>query len=323
MITSLLCRLQRIGLALLACFGFVNAPAQTVAVPALRLIVPVQAGGNMDEATRFMGQRLSQRLGRPVIIENRPGAQQAIGTDYVVHSAPDGNTLLVVGAAVTSNPHLYKLNYQALTDLTPVAGLIRTRFALVVRKDLPVQSVDELIALLRAGSMPLSCGAAPGPSLLGCEQLRLMTRPDLVVAPYNGAAPVSTALLGGHVDMAFISTDVILGQAGGGRWQVLAITDREPLAAPLPRLPVLQERLPGFSMVAFFGILAPAKTPPEQIAQLSQAIAEVQAMPDVEEHFTRQGDTLLRLGPREFGLMLSTETERVGDLIRRAGIKAQ
>jgi tripartite-type tricarboxylate transporter receptor subunit TctC len=298
------------------------ATAQSGSTPALKLVVPVTAGGNMDAATRFVGQRLALRLGRAVLIENKPGAQQVMGTEYVVRSAPDGNTLLVVGAAVLSNPSLYKLSYQALTDLTPVSGLIQTRFALVVRKDLPVRSLDEFLALLKSQKTPLSCAAAPGPALLACEQLRKMTRDDLVVVPFNGAAPAATAVLGGHVDLAFVTTDMVLAQQDSGRWQALAMGDALPVRAPLPALPSLSGRLPGFEVTGMFGFMAPAKTPPAQIAQLSKAIHEVLAEADVEAHFTRQGDALWRLGADDFGRYLRSETERVGALIKSAGIKA-
>ena len=308
-------------MVLLAALWSGSALSQTSALPALKMVVPVTAGGSMDTATRFLARRLALRLERPVVIDNKPGAQQVVGTDYVIRSAPDGNTLLVVGASVYINPSLSKLNYQALTDLAPVSGFIKTRLVLVARKGLPVRSLDDFLAQIKSQEKPMSCAASPGPGLLACEQLRTMIRQDLVVVPFNGVAPAATAVFGGHVDLTFVPTEMILSEKDGERWKALAMADSLPVLAPLPPLPALSTRLPGFEIGGMYGFMAPAKTPRAQIDQLSKAIAEVLAEPEVETYFTRQGDAMLRLGPEDFGRFLRTETERISVLVKNAGIK--
>jgi len=308
-------------MVLLAALGSGSALSQTAAPPALKMVVPVPAGGSMDAASRFVARRLALRLERPVMIDNKPGAQQGVGTEYVIRSAPDGNTLLVVGASVFINPSLSKLNYQALTDLAPVSGMIKTRMVLVARKGLAVRSLDDFLTQIKSQQKPMSCAAFPGPGLLACEQLRAMIRQDLVVVPFNGVAPVATAVFGGHVDLAFVPTEMILSEPDGERWKALAMADSLPVLAPLPPLPALSARLPGFEISGMYGFMVPAKTPKAQIDQLSKAIAEVLAEPEVEAYFTRQGDAMFRLGPEDFGRYLRAETDRISVLIKNAGIK--
>ena len=300
-----------------------SACAQAQATGPVRLVVPVPAGGSLDATARLVAAFLAERLNDSVQVDNRPGASTNIGTEFVVRAAPDGRTLLFGAMVLAINPSLYKLSFDPLRDLEPVVQVSSEQFLLVARSDLAAAGAADLAHLAKEKPGGLDCAAPPGPMTLACEQLKLELAGGATVIPYPGVAPALNALLGGHVDVAFLSVEDALGAVRAGRLRALANAGGPRMKSPFPDLPHLADTWPEFTVTGLTGILVPAGTPREVIRQLNREINAVLANPAVRERLAAGWQMPAGGTPEQFAETLKSRRDYYARLIRRAGIPAQ
>jgi tripartite-type tricarboxylate transporter receptor subunit TctC len=302
------------------------AAAQPYPNKPIRLIVPFPAGGTTDILARTVGQRLTLAWGQPVVIENRPGAGATIGADYVAKAHPDGYTLLMAAVHHTIAANYYKnLPYNLGTDLAPVSVVAIVPNVLVVRPDLPVSNVQELIAYAKANPGKLtyaSNGAGTAHNLIG-EQFKTMTGTDIMHIPYKGSAPALTDLMGGRVTMMFDTVSSCLPYVQAGKLKALAVAT-SVRSSVLPDVPTLAEAgLKGFDIASWFGVMAPAGTPEPIIRQLSTEIAKSLADPAVRKQLAPIGAEPVGSSPEAMRTRIADETRRYGELMKHAGLVEQ
>jgi tripartite-type tricarboxylate transporter receptor subunit TctC len=309
--------------ALVACLG-PGARAQDYPVNTIQLVNPYAAGGPADLLARTIASAMSGLLGRQVIVVNKVGASTAIGANFVAHSAPDGYTLFIAGATAHAIMPLLtpKIGYDGIADFAPVSMVANVPNVLVVRASLPIHSVQELIAYAKANPAKLnfaSVGVGSQPHLAG-ELFKQMTGVDIVHVPYTGAAPATTDLLAGTMDMGFLNAPPLLPHVQSGALRALAVTTLKR-SAQLPDVPTLDELgLKGFDVGTWYGISAPAKTPQPIVARLADTIAKVLRTPAVTGKITSQGAEIFLLGPDEFAAYLKKDAARMAQVIKTANI---
>jgi tripartite-type tricarboxylate transporter receptor subunit TctC len=299
--------------------------AQAYPTRPVRIIAPFAAGGNVDLTARMMGELLSQRLGQPFIIENRPGAGTNIGTEAVVRAPADGYTLLLVSPSAAINATLYeKLNFNFIRDIAPVASVIRAPFVMEINPSVPAKTVPEFIAYAKSNSGKVSmasAGIGSGSHLAG-ELFKIMSETNLVVVHYRGTGPALTDLIGGQVQLYFDAIPASIEHIRAGKLRALAITTatRSEL---LPETPSLSEFLAGYDVSFWAGIAAPKNTPVAVIERLNQAINAALADPKIKARLADLGATVLPGSPADFAKLIAEETEKWGKVIRAANIKAE
>ena len=295
--------------------------AQTYPSRPVRLIVPIAPAGATDILARLMGQWLSERLGQPFVIENRPGAGTNIGTEVVVRAPADGYTLLLVSSDSAINATLYeKLSFNFIRDIAPVAGIVRLPFLMLVNPSVPAKTVPEFIAYAKANPGKINM-ASPGnaPHLAG-ELFKTMAGLNLVHVPYRGGAPALTDLISGQVQVMFLSPAASIEYIRSGRLRALAVTSATRWEG-LPDLPTVVDFLPGYEASAWFGVGAPKNTPSEIIDKLNKEINAALSDPKIKARLADLGGTVLSGSPADFGRLIADETEKWGKVIRAANIK--
>jgi tripartite-type tricarboxylate transporter receptor subunit TctC len=292
---------------------------------AIKIIVPLAPGGTADILPRIIGEKLSMRFGQPVVIENRAGGGQHIGTEAVARAEPDGYTLLASAAGpLVINPSLYpSLSYDPAAFM-PVTIMASLPYVLVVNPRVPVSSVAELIAYAKANPDKLNYAAPGGGSQtqLAVEWLKILSSTKMTYVPYKGSAPAIADLVAGHVDLMFDNFGNSLQHIRSGRLRALAIANEQRLAE-FPDLPVMAETYPGFVATSWFALLAPPKTPPAIVDRLWQAAAEALRMPDVEARLRGIGAAPGGSTPAATAAFLRQETERWSKVIAQANIKPE
>ena len=304
--------------------GAAGALAQTYPTKPVRIIVPFAPGGATDMLARVVAQNLSQSLGQSVLVENRPGAATNIGADAVAKAEPDGHTLLIGTLALVVNPALFpSMPYAWDKDLRPVSMIGFVPNLLVVNPSLPVKSVAELIAYGKANPGKLTFGSAGsgGAVHLSGELFKIMSGVDMVHVPYKGSAPAVTDLIGGNLDLIFDNLPSVVPHVRSGKLRGLAVTSSKPSASAPEFPPVADSGLPGYEMLPWNGIFAPAGTPEPIITRLNAELKKILALPEVKESLTSRGVELVGDSPQEFAAFLKKESERWQDLVRKAGIK--
>src|SRR5215475_8167881 len=298
--------------------------AQTYPTRPVRIIDGFAAGGPADIIARLIAQRLSERLGQPFVIENRPGAGTNIATEAVVNAPADGYTLLLVHAANAINATLYdKLNFNFIRDIVPVASLMRAPTVLEVNPSVPAKTVPEFIAYAKAnpGKLIMASGGIGAPSHVFGELFKFMTGVNLVHVPYSGAAPAVTDLLAGQVQVYFDPVPNSIGYIRAGKVRPLAITSATRSEA-LPDVPTVGEFVPGYEGSFWFGVGAPKATPNEIVDKLNNGINAAFADPKIKARLADLGGTVLAGSPADFGKFIADETEKWAKVIKFAGIKA-
>jgi tripartite-type tricarboxylate transporter receptor subunit TctC len=299
--------------------------AQAYPTRPVRIIVGVAAGGASDILARLMGQWLSERLGQPFIIDNRPGAASNIATEVVVRAAADGYTLLLSSVNNAINATLYdKLNFNFIRDIAPVAGVIRGANVMVVNPSVPANTVPEFIAYAKANPRKLnmaSPGSGTGPHLCG-ELFMMMTGTSMIHVPYRGGGPALTDMLGGQVQVYFPGTVSSIEYIRAGRLRALAVTTATRSDA-LPDVPTVGEFVPGYEASNWFGLGAPKATPAEIVEKLNKEINAALADPKMKARLADLGGTPLAGSPADFGKLIADETEKWGKVIRSANIKPE
>jgi tripartite-type tricarboxylate transporter receptor subunit TctC len=299
--------------------------AQTYPTRPVRWIVGYPPAGASDIAARLIGQWLSDRLGQPFVIENRPGASGNIGTEAVVNAPPDGYTLLLVNAGNAINATLYdKLKYNLIRDIAPVAGIIRVPLVMQVNPSVPVKTVPEFIAYAKANPAKLNMASAGNgtPQHVSGELFKMMAGVNMTHVPYRGSAPALTDLLGGQVQVVFDTTLASIEYIRAGRLRPLAVSTATRLEA-LPEIPTVSDFLPGYEASGWYGVGAPKNTPTEIVDKLNNEINAALANPKMKAQLADLGGIVLALSPAEFGKLIADETEKWGKVIRAANIKPE
>jgi tripartite-type tricarboxylate transporter receptor subunit TctC len=299
--------------------------AQAYPTRPVRVIVPFAPAGDTDLVARLIGQWLSERLGQPFIIENRPGAGTNIGTEAVVRAPADGYTLLLASPPAAINATLYeKLNFNFLRDVAPVAAVIRAPYVMEVNPSVPAMTVPELIAYSKTnpGKVSMaSAGVGSGPHAAG-ELFKMMAGVNLVHVPYRGQAPALTDLLGGQVHVYFAGIPSSIQYVRAGKLRALAVTTATR-SEVLPDIPTLSDFLADYEASFWGGFCAPKNTPAQIVDKLNGEINAALADDKMKARLADLGGTVLPGSPAEFGKHIAVETEKWAKVIKFAGIKAE
>ena len=300
------------------------ARAQTYPSRPVRIVVGFSAGGPNDILARLIGQWLSERLGQPFVVENRPGAGSNIATETVVRAEPDGHTLLLVGTPNAINATLYdKLNFNFIHDLAPVGSLIRGALVMVVHPSVPAKTLLELIAYAKAnpGKLSYGSGGIGAFSHITAELFKeLAGGLDILHVPYRGVAPALTDLLGGQVQIVLTNPAPLIGYIRAGTLRALAMTTAMRSEA-LPDIPTIGEFVPGYEASSIFGLGAPKSTPAEIVGRLNKEINTALVDRKFQAQLANLDGTVLGGSPADFGKLLADETEKWAKVIRTANIK--
>jgi tripartite-type tricarboxylate transporter receptor subunit TctC len=300
------------------------ARAQAYPTRLVRVIEGFGAGGSPDIAARLLGQRLSERLGQPFIIENRTGAGGNIAVEAVARTAPDGYTLLVIVPGNVINETLYdKLNFQFSRDIAPVAGIMRVPFVMQVHPSVPAKSVPEFITYAKAnpGKVNYASGGIGTPQHVAGELFKMMTGVNMVHVPYRNALAHSD-LLAGQVQVMFAPLPSSIAYINTGKLRPLAITTTTRSKA-LPGIPTVADFVPSFEVSGWHGIGVPKNTPTEIIDTLNREINAALADPNMKARLADLGGTSLTLSPGDFGKLIADETEKWAKVVKFAGIKPE
>ena len=314
-------------IAALAAAGAQCAQAQGYPVKPIRLIMPQAPGSASDVVCRLVGNKLGENLGQPIVIDARPGAGGTLGTETAARAAPDGyNLFMATNSTHGANPALYaKLPYDAVRDFAPIIFVAGTAYVLNVHPSLPVRTVKELIALARSKPGQINYASAGNGSAqqLSGELLKSMAGIDMVHIPYKGSPPAITALVAGEVSMMFATITAIQPQLKSGRVRGLAVSTLKR-SNLMPELPTISEAaLPGFEMLSWFGLLAPAGTPAAIIARLNTETAKVLAVADMQSALAAQGLEVMSGSPEQLGDHIKGEIAKITKIAKAAGIKAE
>src|SRR3954466_7114589 len=314
---------RRIAFAVLA-LGMAPAFAQYPTKP-VHWVVPYPPGGTTDVLARLTAQWLQEKLGQPVVIENKPGGGNNIGVDYVVKSAPDGYTMLLVNPANGINATLYKdLTYNFIRDITPVAGLVRTPNVMEVPATLPVKSVAEFISWCKAnpGKVNMASSGSGTSVHLSGELFKSMTGCNMLHVPYKGAGPALPALIAGEVHVMFDNLPSSLPHIKSGRLRALAVTssEREP---SMPDLPTVGETVKGYEATAWFGIGMPKGTPRDIIDKVNAETNRALSDPGMLKRLSELGGRPIKGTPEDFGKVIKMETDKWAKVVIQSGAKAE
>ena len=308
----------------LLCVAPLLAVAQTFPAKPVRMISPFPPGGGTDAVARLVAQALSDQLGQQVVVDSRGGANGIIGTELAARSAADGYTLLLGNSApLAILPHLtQKLPYDPVKDFSPISLGALSDFVLVVHPSVPVKNVKELIALAKAkpGQLNYAAGGTGTPSHLAMELFSLLAEVKLVQVPYKGNGPASIGLMTGECSVMIGSGPAVLPHHKAGKVRALATTG---LKRSILDLPAIAEFLPGYEVVQWYGVLAPAGTPKEIVDRLHAEIARTIANPKLAQLLTNMGLVPTSNTPDEFRALIRLEIEKWGKVIKAAGIKGE
>ena len=306
-----------------------GASAQSMAFPQrpVRIVVPYPPGGSNDVIARLIAQKLQETWPHPVVVENKPGAAGNLGASEVVKATPDGHTLLLNNINITSmNPALIdRMPFDPARDLADISLLGATSLALAVHPSVPVNSVQELVALLRSrpGRFSYASGGNGSPQHMAMEMFKAATQTRVVHLPYRGAGPAVADVVGGQVEMTISIVNQIIPHARAGRLRTLAVTSRKRLPT-LPDVPTLNEAgVPGYECEIWLGLSAPAGTPAPVIETINQAVRRVMAQPDVAQRLNGQGIEILTSTPEQMRQRAADDLKRWTEVIRTAGIKSE
>jgi tripartite-type tricarboxylate transporter receptor subunit TctC len=291
----------------------------------VRIIVGYPPGGPSDIVARLIAQSLSERLNQSFIIENRPGAAGNVGTEAVVRAAPDGYTLLLVGAPHAINATVYdNLNFNFIRDIAPVVSLIGVPLVMEVNPSVPARTVPEFIAFAKGNPEKLNM-ASPGvgtPQHVSGELFKMMAGVDLFHVPYRGSAPALTDLLSGQVQVMFDTTPASIGYIRAGRIRPLAVTTASRSDA-LPDIPAISEFVPGYEASSWYGIGVPKNTPTEIVGILNKEINAALADSKMKVRVADLGGTMLPGSPADFSSLIFNETEKWAKVVKISGAKPQ
>lgn len=315
-------RILLLGFAsLLLCVG---AKAQTYPNRPVRIIVPFGPGGPADIFARLLGQKLSEQLKQPFVVENKPGAGAVIGTVEVARAEPDGYTLLLMSNTHTANETLVsKKGYTLLKDLAPIAPINAADLVIVINPNVQAKNLSEFIALAKSKPKELNYASSGvgTPYHLAAENFKAMSGTDLVHVPHRGSGEARTSVIAGHVQMMIDSVTTMVPTVVGGQMRALAVTGKAR-SALLPDVPTAEEAgLKGYEATIWLGLMAPAATPRPIIDLLNSEVRKVQAQPEMKELYAKQGTVALEMSPDEFGEYIKADIAKWAKVIETARIK--
>lgn len=289
----------------------------------LRVIVPFSPGGGSDNIARLIAPRLSETVGQPVVVDNRPGANTNIGAGIVATAPPDGHTLLLANANHTINPALFRnLPFDSLNDFVPVSSLADVANVLVVNATLPAKSVRDLISLAKAkpGQLKYGSGGSGSPPHLSAEIFKSMTGTDMLHVPYKGVTPALNDTVGGHLQMTISVIPASIALVKAGKLKALGVTSakRTPL---VPDLPTIAETVPGYEFIGWYGLVAPAKTPPHIIAKLNAEVVKALKTPEFQERLSALGAEPIGTSAQELGTFTREQIAKMGKAVKQSGAR--
>jgi tripartite-type tricarboxylate transporter receptor subunit TctC len=318
-------RIVATGLLIAVLGASTSAVADDYPARPIKWVVGYPAGGTTDIFARLIGQWLSEHLGAQVIIENRPGAGNNIGTEAVINAPPDGYTVLLVNPANGINASLYrKLNFDFIRDIAPVAGLTRVPNVMEVNPAVPAKTVQEFIDYAKANPGKINwASSGNGTSVhLSGEMFKMMTGVDLLHVPYRGAAPALTDLISGQVQVMFDNMPSSIEHIRAGKLRALGVTTAKRSPA-LPDVPTVADTVPGYEASAWFGMGAPKGTPPEAVNKLNKAINAALADPNIQARLADLGGIVMAGTPADFGQVIVEETEKWAKVVKAAGVSIE
>jgi tripartite-type tricarboxylate transporter receptor subunit TctC len=307
--------------------GAAERTAQAYPARPIHLVVPFPPGGSTDILARALALKLAEGFAQAVIIDNRPGAGGSIGAEAAARAAPDGHTIMMGHLGTLAvNPAIYKnLPYDPVKSFAPVALMAMVPSVLVVNPQVPAQSAAELVAYARANPGKLTYGSAGSGSTshLTTEYFKLATGTDILHVPYKGIGPMLTDLISGQLSLGINGAPAVMAHVNSGRLRALAVTGAKRLPS-LPRIPTLDEAgVKGFDASGWYGIVAPAGTPPEIVLRLNSEIRRIMQTPELRARLDTEGAIPAAGSAEEFGAFIASEIARWGAVLKRAGIEAQ
>jgi tripartite-type tricarboxylate transporter receptor subunit TctC len=306
------------------CAAAAAVPAQSYPAKPIRFVVGFPPGGGNDIIARMVGAKMQESWGQAVVIDNKPGANSIIATEFVAKSAPDGYTLLVnATGGMSVNPVLYTtLPYDPLKDFVPISMVGSFPLVLAVNPSVPARSVQELVAYAKANPGKLNYSAGSTAFQVATEMFKQMTGIDVRHIPYKGSAASITAVIAGDVQMTIVDTPPLVPQIKGGRVRALAVTSAKRAGA-MPDLPTIAESgVPGYEMVLWIGVFAPAGTPREIADKLNAEVVRIVNLPDIREKLDGMGVDPLGNSSEQVAEWIRREIARFGPVVKAAGIKA-
>ena len=298
------------------------ATAQSFPTKPVRWIVPFAAGGPADVIARILQPRFAERLGQPVVIENRAGGGSNIGHDAGAKATPDGYTILYVVPNVVTNPSLFRNQVDPLKELAPVAQLTTQAYVLLANPAFKPNTISEIIATAKTKPGGVTCAAGGGLPTFGCEWLRSLVSNGIVHVPYKGNAPALTDLIGGQVDMLIDLFNTALPQVKSGKVRPVALTSAKR-GLPLPELPVFAETLPEFVLVGWHGVMAPVGVPPAITERLNKALGDALADSEVTRRISDSFIEVAHTSADTFGKIVQSDFHKYARIVKAAGIKPE
>lgn len=314
------------AVALCAALLLAHSPAfaQTYPRMPIKMVVTYPPGGGADTLARQVAAKMRDKLGQQIVIENKPGGNTIIGTEYAAKQPADGYTLLYVASSFAINPSLYKLNFSTERDFAAISLVAQVPLLLVFNNNFPPKSVIDLIKYAKAkpGAVTFCSYGSGSPAHLAGELFKTMTGTEMLHVPYKGSSPALTDLVGGQVNISFSSIEPALALVKGGKLRPIAVTTAKRVAGA-PDVPTVAESgVPGFEAAGWNGIVAPAGTPPDIINRLNAVINEALQSPDLHERLVQQGVQVDLKTPAQFAAMISHEISKWAGVIKKAKVKA-
>ena len=316
----------RIAIALITVFFCLAAGAQAYPAKPIRMIVPTSPGGIIDIVSRLTGQKLTEVTGQIVVIENRAGASNNIGTEYVARAPANGYTLFAATLPLVVNPALFeKLPFNVERDFAPVSLVVSAPYVMVAHPSLPAKSVKELVALAKAkpGALSYSTGGSGTNLHIAAELFALQAGVKLLHIPYKGGGPALAAVIAGEAALSFPSLGAVLPQVNAGRLRAIAITSTQR-STLLPKVTTIAESgYPDYAFTSWVGLLAPAGTPSEIVAALNAHIVKAMRNPAVIERLAADGNEVVAGSPEQFAALIKTELARWAKVVKASGMKPE
>ena len=316
---------MRTLLALLLAGAALHAGAQAYPTRSVKIVVPATPGGAIDLIARTLAEKLTPALGQPVVVENKPGAANNLGTDFVAKSPPDGYTLVIVASSHATNKHLYRnLPYDPVKDFEPVVYTHVVPLLLAVNPSVQAKTVPELVAWIKANpDKAIYASSGAGSSLhMAAELFMQMTGTKIHHVPYKGSSAAHPDLLSGRTAMIFDTITAVRGHVKSGTLRGIAVTTLQRSSA-MPELPTIAESLPGYDAATWGGILAPAGTPKPVVLKLNAAMNAALKQEDVRSRLTGAGVEIQGGTPEQFGEVIKAEVEKWGRIVKAAGIQPE
>ncbi len=300
------------------------AQAETFPSKTIRIIVPYAPGGSVDLTARVVAKNLQDSIGQSVIVENKPGANAAIGIDALVRSEPDGHTIIILSdSPVTINVHLARVNYDPLNDLVPITRVVSSPILMAANAKAGIASIPDLVTAAKAKPLSYAVAGRGSSSNLAAELLQRELKIKMEAVPYRGGAPAAAAVAAGDVPLGLFDTASVLPMIGGG--QLVALGVAEPVRSKsMPNIPTLQEAgVPNFSAQSWLALFVPRGTPDDRVAKLNAEVAKVAALPEAQKVLSAAGLELAPNSPAEMRRIMETDSKKWGDLIKATGLKAE